>query len=201
MAPAGTALGGTASDQETPFAATRSADASTPSDPAGSAEPADIQSRQGTTVQPLEEKKAERPRFVSDGDGTLFDTHTHLVWTANDNGEDITWHQADAYCRQLGMRLPTLDELASLYDPGVVNPNPVTGGCRAGVSIHPAFHLTCCCPWASEVDGSKAAFFGFNGGYRHWYGKKGSDGSRVLCVRPRSGMIPARPADRSRWPE
>ncbi len=51
------------------------------------------------------------------------DPDTDLMWTIKDNGNDITWHQAEQYCKNRtlaglsGWELPTIDELEKLYDP------------------------------------------------------------------------------------
>ena len=51
------------------------------------------------------------------------DPDTNLIWTKVDNGSDVTWQQANAYCANLHLagnsdwRLPTIDELQGLYDP------------------------------------------------------------------------------------
>jgi hypothetical protein len=53
------------------------------------------------------------------------DLATGLMWTKNDNGADVDWNQADAYCSNLelagysGWRLPTIAELEGIYDPSV----------------------------------------------------------------------------------
>lgn len=36
-------------------------------------------------------------RFVNNGDGTVTDTKTGLVWAAKDNGEHINWTDARSY--------------------------------------------------------------------------------------------------------
>lgn len=54
--------------------------------------------------------------------GYWVDPSTGLMWPAKDSGKDMTWHQAEKYCRNLRLagysdwRLPTIDELASLVD-------------------------------------------------------------------------------------
>ena len=56
---------------------------------------------------------------------TWTDPATELMWTQKDNGSDVDWNQADAYCSNLKLgdysdwRLPTIDELQGIYDPSV----------------------------------------------------------------------------------
>jgi len=53
---------------------------------------------------------------------TWTDPATGLTWTGRDNGNDVTWQQAQDYCRNLqfagysNWRLPTADELQGIYD-------------------------------------------------------------------------------------
>jgi hypothetical protein len=62
-------------------------------------------------------------RFIDHGDGTVTDTKTSLMWAARDNGSPINWQNARSYCQKYNggghtdWRMPTLAELASLYDP------------------------------------------------------------------------------------
>jgi hypothetical protein len=54
---------------------------------------------------------------------TWTDHATGLMWTKKDNGSDVDWNQASAYCSNLqfagysGWRLPTSEELQGIYDP------------------------------------------------------------------------------------
>lgn len=54
---------------------------------------------------------------------TWTDPATGLMWARADSGEDQNWKQAGTYCAHLklggysGWRLPTIDELAAIYDP------------------------------------------------------------------------------------
>jgi hypothetical protein len=56
---------------------------------------------------------------------TWTDPSTGLMWAGKDNGSDVGWTEADAYCSKLqlggykGWRLPTLDELQGIYDPTI----------------------------------------------------------------------------------
>jgi len=128
-------------------------------------------------------------RFVAYDNGTVKDTKTGLMWASKDNGEHINWKDAKRYCENYrgggytDWRLPTQDELAELYEPNTTNTNPSTGGCNGGYHINKLFNITCCCPWASETRGSRAATFDFGGGGRFWGGQSGSGDGRALPVR------------------
>ena len=54
--------------------------------------------------------------------GYWIDPSTGLMWTAKDNGHDISWGNAVKYCQNLRLagysdwRLPSIDELQNIYD-------------------------------------------------------------------------------------
>ncbi len=56
---------------------------------------------------------------------TWTDPATKLMWTKWDNGSDVDWNQATAYCSRLqlagysGWRLPTIEELEGIRDPSI----------------------------------------------------------------------------------
>jgi hypothetical protein len=58
-----------------------------------------------------------------DAAGVWTDPATGLTWAKKDNGDNLLWQQAADYCRNLQLaghtdwRLPTIDELQSIYDP------------------------------------------------------------------------------------
>jgi hypothetical protein len=61
-------------------------------------------------------------RFVDNGDGTVTDTETNLMWTKNaDPFGRLNWHDAMSRCSSFsisgigGWRLPSMDELVALY--------------------------------------------------------------------------------------
>ncbi|MDC7222980.1 MAG: DUF1566 domain-containing protein [Spirochaetales bacterium] len=60
--------------------------------------------------------------FVDNGDGTITDNATGLMWTQDDNGEEIYWQDALAYAEGLetagydDWRLPNIKELQSIAD-------------------------------------------------------------------------------------
>jgi hypothetical protein len=55
-------------------------------------------------------------RFVDNGDGTVTDTRRNLMWQKGDNGEEVSFVEAENYCKSLRLggyadwRLPTPDE-------------------------------------------------------------------------------------------
>jgi Protein of unknown function (DUF1566) len=77
---------------------------------------------------------------------TWLDPATNLTWTKNDNGSSVDWSQANTYCASLqldgqsGWRLPTIDELQGIYDPGANGP---FGKVNSNLS------LTSDCEWSS----------------------------------------------------
>jgi hypothetical protein len=110
------------------------------------------------------------------------DPVTALIWTRDDdNGKGINWSEAEEYCRNLrlggysGWQLPTIDELAKLYDPEGGNNN-----------IRKPFRLTGWLAWSStKKDPDSAWGFFFNSGARDSFSIVFSSyGSRALCVRP-----------------
>ena len=55
-------------------------------------------------------------RFVDRGDGTVTDTSRKIMWQKGDNGKEVTFAEAQAYCKAFRLagysdwRLPTPDE-------------------------------------------------------------------------------------------
>lgn len=81
----------------------------------------------------------DRPRFTRNGDGTVHDSLTGLMWPENgwrlDLLSALSWHEAVEKCADFRLgghrdwRLPTIDEWLSLIDidnrnPALVEPNP-----------------------------------------------------------------------------
>lgn len=92
-------------------------------------------------------------RFIAYKDGTVLDTKTKLMWAAKDNGGDITWPQARAYCENyrgggyMDWRLPSYAELASLYDTS----KTYKSDCGSEVHITDLIHLSCRMFWTSNT--------------------------------------------------
>ena len=72
---------------------------------------------------------ADQKRFIDNGDGTVTDTETNLMWKQTDAYQDTSewcnWFGAGAYVKDLNIsrfagfenwRLPTLEEAEELYD-------------------------------------------------------------------------------------
>ena len=118
-------------------------------------------------------------RFVDNGDGTVTDNCTGLMWQA-DTGNDergLNWCSALAYCEGLELgdhsdwRLPNVRELQSIVDYGRVDP-----------SIDPAFDAVSSLYWTSTslADGPGLAWdVSFLDGLTSW----GDSGSRIHLVR------------------
>lgn len=116
---------------------------------------------------------ARDSRFIAYDNGTVLDTKTNLMWAARDNGSIINWVDAKYYCENYSgggytdWRMPSLDELAGLYD----ETKAYMSDCGDGNDVHLAtelIRLRCGWVWASEAGGSGAAFFLFYNGKRLW---------------------------------
>lgn len=68
------------------------------------------------------------PVFADNGDSTVEDRHSHLIWMKSDDTVQRTWQEAADYCESLEIgsyvnwRLPTFPELLSLVDYGTTRP-------------------------------------------------------------------------------
>ena len=120
-------------------------------------------------------------RFLDNGDGTVTDAKTGLMWAAKDNGIPINWPDALSYCRNFrggghtDWRMPTLAELAGLYDPEHIN--------RRGQRVNKLIQISAQTCWASENRGFEAARFNFVYGQVYWLRQSYSGPTRVLPVR------------------
>ena len=120
-------------------------------------------------------------RFVNNGDGTVTDTKTGLMWAAKDNGGLINWKNASSYCQNFkggnhtDWRMPTLSELAGLYDPEVKN--------KHGYHVSELIEISSSSCWASDTKNNRAARFNFTYGEVYWLLKSYSGPSRALPVR------------------
>lgn len=82
--------------------------------------------------------KSDDNRFLDNGDGTITDTKTKLMWMKQDSylhsGHWLNWMEIHDYVRQLNKegfahyidwKLPTTQELITLYEPEKVNSSQV----------------------------------------------------------------------------
>jgi hypothetical protein len=127
-------------------------------------------------------------RFIDNGDGTVTDTLTNLMWAKDDNMGDLTWHDAKVYCKNPPIagykysdwRMPTIEELKTLYD------KDSTGyetDCGLQVKIYPIFALTCAWVWASNTQAISAYAFSFRKGYQYSTLRLNKKSFRALPVR------------------
>jgi polyisoprenoid-binding protein YceI len=128
---------------------------------------------------------------------TLLDVRSKLEWTRSDNGHDIDWHRAGRFCNDLSgkWRLPTAEELLSLYD-SMATVGVSCGSARCRVTG--PFELTGGWFWSADSvgnDGSDGDELAWGvllvNGARTKSVKELGDGSRALCVRSSTGSSSA----------
>lgn len=126
-------------------------------------------------------------RFIAKGNGTVLDKKTGLIWADKDNGSDIDWADAKTYCENYrgggytDWRMPTLDELAGLYD--AKTSQEIECGGYFNHAATDLIDFSCSFVWASERDGNMAPYFCMADGTRNslWWTLK--RWSRALPVR------------------
>ena len=126
---------------------------------------------------------SDEGRFVAYDNGTVLDTQTNLLWASKDNGSNINWEDAKAFCENYeaagynDWRMPTKEELMSLYDRFIFGNN--------GYHLTKLITLTGSYPWTSNVQGSEALVVGFGKDRQMWFPESVSHQSRnrVLPVR------------------
>ena len=94
------------------------------------------------------------PRFAAFGVDAMRDARTGIVWRGRDVSRNLSWPDAERYCGELTAhssgaewRLPTIDELDSLYDPSMGQPCGETATCR----IDPALRLSSPYLWSATA--------------------------------------------------
>jgi hypothetical protein len=117
--------------------------------------------------------------YRDNGDGTVSDNVTGLMWQRADDGELRNWEAALAYCEGLELaghddwRLPNVRELESIVDRSRYNP-----------SIDPVFACRSSCYWSGNTYASDPDYpycVGFFNGYVNWLYKRYH--LNVRCVR------------------
>lgn len=111
----------------------------------------------------------------------LLDTETGLMWPLQDNGSDISWSAGKEYCESFSLggfsdwRMPTQEELASLYD--------LKAADSSEYYIITTIRISACCQWAIDTRKAKVASFDFEYGNRDWGYPMSTVDARVLPVR------------------
>ena len=110
-------------------------------------------------------------RFTDNRDGTVTDNQTGLMWAKTDNQGDVTWKNAERYCK-IGppqiigkyddWRMPTIAELETLYHK---EGEGYETDCGQVVKVLPAIQLSCGWVWSSEQKSITARVFNFHRGY------------------------------------
>jgi len=111
-------------------------------------------------------------RFIDNGDGTVTDTLTNLMWAAADNMGDITWQNAKIYCenppiagyKYSDWRMPTIKELKTLYTKDGTKHET---DCGLNVRIDPIIRLSCAWVWTIDSQAISAYAFSFRKGYHY----------------------------------
>jgi hypothetical protein len=127
-------------------------------------------------VFPVTSPADAQDRFIDNNDGTVTDTLLKVMWAKTDNQGDIDWRQAQQWVKYTfpytlekkydNWRLPTLDELKTLYEPDDFN-NGYETDCGQRVKIVPIIELSCGWVWASEIKFIAARLFNFHRGYAY----------------------------------
>jgi hypothetical protein len=128
-------------------------------------------------------------RFVAYENRTVLDSATGLMWAASDNGSAATWKEAWKYCEDYNgggytdWRMPTADELATLYDEDEPGYRPECAVYDWNVYLTGKIHLSGASPWASVDHGAEAECFMFDYGCRSRMFKSVNFIMRALPVR------------------
>lgn len=131
-------------------------------------------------------------RFTDNGDGTVTDHRLRIMWAATDNQGNINWHDARRWirftfpytiaARYTGWRMPTLDELKSLYQRAKTYDGYETD-CGQRVKISPEIQLSCGWVWSGDEETVTAAVFNFTRGIHYTDRKVHYRAYRALAVR------------------
>jgi hypothetical protein len=114
-----------------------------------------------------------QPDYTDTGNGTVTDCNSGLIWQQGDDQNDSgrTWREALDYCAGLELaghhhwRLPTIEELRTLVDPGRSDPTINTRYFPDCYSYH---------YWSSSTSATNpddAWLVAFYFGHAHWYPK------------------------------
>lgn len=134
-------------------------------------------------------------RFIAYDDGTVLDTKTKLMWAAKDNGKRINWADAGKFCESYrgggytDWRMPTQDELASLFDRSKPRMVPCDESYDKEVIyvVTGLIRITCYSPWAQGIEGTgrnaRANHYDFGSGQKGFWPQALDVLGRALPVR------------------
>ena len=150
----------------------------------------------GTNDQPTVREVMRDNGFIAYNNGIVEDTASGLMWPAKDNSGNIAWPEAQNYAANLKLgnyhdwRLPTVEELVSLFDRNKKNNTPATDYCSSSSNRHltELIHLSCAFVWVSNSStgkgrGATCARFSFINGMGEFVDCHAYEGARVLPVR------------------
>jgi len=114
-------------------------------------------------------------------DGIWEDSATGLIWTVKDNGSDVGYNEAYAYCDSLDLngysdwRLPTIEELPAVFDKSVSKKFKAKG----------PIELDAASIWSGSMNSSGDVWsFSFSSGGKSLSPTRGCGSTgRALCVR------------------
>ncbi len=139
---------------------------------------------------------SEDKRFIDNGDNTISDTKTGLMWMKEDSylrtGHWLNWLEAFDFVKKLNeqgfanhidWQMPTIEELKTLYEAEKINSSQV--GREMNIHMDPIFAKEGCgSSWAAEANGNYNAFgVVFNTGNRFSSPKKSRSRRAVRAVR------------------
>ena len=119
-------------------------------------------------------------KYIAYANGIVKDTKTGLEWKAGLD-KDTDWNEAKSWVQSLNLdggiwRMPTMDELAGLYEEGMGSHN------LASFLLNTTSKYLWV--WSGETKGSsKAGYFDFYYGSQDWFGRDHSRSRRAFAVR------------------
>ena len=124
-------------------------------------------------------KQGQDDNYISYDNGIVYDEKTNLEWIVGPD-KDISWDNAKKWAEDLsveggGWRLPTIEELQTLYIKGSGESN-----------MTPLLKMTGGSVWSGETQGElKAWRFSFIEGHQEWVQRSHSFYDRTFAVRVR----------------
>jgi len=126
---------------------------------------------------PAEKTWSQDKRFVDNGDGTITDTKTHLMWMKKEShqqtGHWLNWAgsfdyvkkvNAEGFANYYDWQMPTLEDLKTLFEPDKINSKQL--GREMTIHIDPIFEKEGSGVWWALEDNGNFNAFGieFNNG-------------------------------------